>query len=141
MSIRRKLASFRRLPGRDRMMVCEAAVILGIARVLVLTRPFRALVPWLSRSPDSGSADALLIRRVRRAVTIAARNVPWNAVCLPQAMAAKAMLARRGHGSAFHLGATIENEKVSAHAWLTTGAVVVVGAKGLPGMSHMAQFG
>ncbi|MEJ0041823.1 MAG: lasso peptide biosynthesis B2 protein [Rhizomicrobium sp.] len=89
MSIRRKLASFRRLPGRDRMMVCEAAVILGIARAFVLTRPFRALVPWLSRSPDSGSADALLIRRVRRAVTIAARNVPWNAVCLPQAMAAK----------------------------------------------------
>jgi hypothetical protein len=141
MRIRRKLASFRRLPVRDRLMVCEAALILGIARLFVIALPFRALAPWLSRSPDRASADNLLIRRVGQAVTIAARNVPWNAVCLPQAIAAKAMLARRGHGSAFHLGATIENEKVSAHAWLTSGTVVVVGAKGMPGMSHMARFG
>lgn len=141
MPIRRKIASFRRHRVRDQLMIVEAVMTLGIARMLVLALPLRALVPWLSRSPDGASADDLLIRRVPRAVTIAARNVPWNAVCLPQAIAAKAMLAQRGHGSAFHLGATIENEKLSAHAWLTTGAVVVVGAKGMPGMSHMARFG
>jgi transglutaminase superfamily protein len=102
--------------------------------------PFRILKAWLSRAPDGGEHDAALIRRVRSAVTIAARNVPWNAVCFPQAMAAKAMLARR-NGSAFHLGAMLEsNGKLSAHAWLTARDVVVVGAKGIKGMSYMARF-
>ena len=142
MPIRHKLASFANLNGADRLMVLEAILVLAVARIMVLTLPFRILKDWLSHLPDSGEHDAALIRRVRRAITVAARNVPWNAVCLPQAMAAKAMLARRGYGSAFHLGATLENDgKLSAHAWLTAGDIVVVGAKRMEGMSHLARFG
>ena len=142
MPIRRKLASFLSLARADRFLVGEAIVLLGVARILVLTVPFRILAVWLSRAPDGGDCDNMLIRRIRNAITIAANNVPWNAVCLPQAMAAKAMLALRGHGSAFHIGATIEGQsKISAHAWLTTGEITVVGAKGVPGMSHLARFG
>ena len=45
------------------------------------------------------------------------------------------------NGSAFHLGAMLEsNGKLSAHAWLTARDVVVVGAKGIKGMSYMARF-
>ena len=142
MLIRRKLASFLLLSGTDRLLVCEAIVALGLARAVLLLVPFRVLAKWLTRAPETDRRDDALIRRVRRAVTVAAKNVPWSAVCLPQAMAAKAMLARRGHGSALHLGATIEvGGKIGAHAWLTAGDIVVVGAAGMPGMSPLARFG
>ena len=68
--------------------------MLGLARLLVVTTPFRLIAPWLRRAPETDFRNDALLARVRWAVTIAARNVPWNAVCLPQAMAAKAMLAR-----------------------------------------------
>ena len=63
---------------------------------------------------------------------MAGRNVPWNAVCLPQAMAAKAMLARRGCGSSFRLGADFDAQgRIIAHAWLVAGGTIVVGAAGV----------
>jgi hypothetical protein len=142
MPLRRKLATFLGKSRADRMLVCEAIVMLGLARFIVVTVPFRFIATWVSRAPDRGTADPELLIRVRQAVTTAARNVPWNAVCLPQAMAAKAMLARRGCGSAFHLGATFDAQgKLIAHAWLVVGDTVVVGARGIEGMSPLARFG
>jgi hypothetical protein len=142
MKLRRKLRTFVAMSGADRRRVCEAIVMLGLARFIVLTVPFRLVAPWLARAPETGTCDEALLLQVGQAVTTAARNVPWNAVCLPQAMAAKAMLARRGCGSAFHLGATFdENGKVIAHAWLRAGGKVVVGAAGIAGMSPLARFG
>jgi hypothetical protein len=86
--------------------------------------------------------DEILLLSVRKAVTTAARNVPWNAVCLPQAMAAKAMLARRGCGSSFHLGADFDAQgKLIAHAWLVAGGTIVVGAAGIAGVTPLARFG
>jgi Transglutaminase-like superfamily len=142
MKLPRKFGTFLGMSGADRWRVAEATVMLGLARFVVLTVPFRFMVPWLSRAPETDACDEALLVAVRRAVTIAARNVPWNAVCLPQALAAKAMLARRGCGSAFHLGATFDtNGKLIAHAWLVAGGRVVVGAAGIPGMSPLARFG
>lgn len=142
MPLRRKLGAFLALRGPDRLLVCEAILTLGLARLIVLTVPLRIQAPWLSRAPQTYTCDDELVLRIRRAVTTAARNVPWNAVCLPQAMAAKAMLARRGCGSAFHLGATLDAQgKLTAHAWLVAGDTVVVGAAGMAGMSALARFG
>jgi hypothetical protein len=142
MKLQRKLRTFIGMSGADRWLVCEAIVMLGIARFIVITVPFRVMAQWLSRAPHTSSCDEALMLRVRQAVTTAARNVPWNAVCLPQAIAAKAMLARRGCGSAFHFGATFDAQgTLIAHAWLTAGGIVVVGASGIPGMSPLARFG
>lgn len=116
--------------------------MLAAARLCVITVPLRMLSKWLARAPDAGAPDPEPVARIRKAVEIAARNVPWNSVCLPQAMAAKAMLARRGIGSAFHLGATLDrNGELSAHAWLECGGQIVTGAAGARGVSHLARFG
>ena len=65
-----------------------------------------------------------------------------NAKCLPQAMAAKAMLARRGCGSSFHLGAGFDARgKLIAHAWLVSGGTIVVGAAGIAGVTPLARLG
>ena len=138
----RKLESFRRLSGRDRAMALEAALMLAVARLLVVTTPFRLVAPWLRRAPDGPDVDDEIARAVGQAVTLAARNVPWNAVCLPQAIAAKAMLARRGLGSAFHLGAGFDQSgKLIAHAWLVAGGRVVVGGAAMSDVTPLARFG
>jgi hypothetical protein len=130
------------MSGAQRALVLEAALLLGLARLIVLMVPFRHIAPWLARAPETGRFDEALAERVREAVKTAARNAPWNAVCLPQAMAAKAMLARRGYGSSFHLGAKYDGQsKLIAHAWLEAGGAVVIGAEGVPGMAPLARFG
>jgi Transglutaminase-like superfamily len=140
--LRRKIKTFLSMSSADRWLVCEAIVMLGMARLIVIAIPFRLVAAWLSRAPQTMSCDQALLLRVRRAVTTAARNVPWNAICLPQAIAAKAMLAVRGCGSSFHLGADLNAQgKLTAHAWLVAGGTVVVGAAGIDGVTPLARFG
>jgi hypothetical protein len=75
----------------------------------------------------------LVAEEVGWAVTRAARHVPFNAVCLPQAMAARIMLKRRGVDSVLHFGARIGQDKIGrdkpidAHAWLDAAGVEVTG--------------
>jgi hypothetical protein len=123
-ALRTKLAAVRALSGAERRLVAEAALLLGVSRVLLLILPFRRIARLLSRPPAGAPApvDPLLGRSVRHAVTIAARNVPFRAVCLPQAMAAKFMLARSGQPSTLQ-GAT------------------VVGAAGIDDVTPIARFG
>ena len=142
MKLRRKLKTFLGMSGADRWLIYEAILMLAMARFIVITVPFRLMAPWLSRAPHTSSCNEALLLRVRQAVTTAARNVPWNAVCLPQAIAAKAMLARRGCGSSFHLGADLNAQgKLTAHAWLIAGGTVVVGAAGVRCVTPLARFG
>lgn len=143
----RKLGRYLRMPRTDRLFLLEAALLLALARLIVLAVPFRRIAPWLERAPESSQSDgatidAAMIDAVRRAVVVAARNVPWNAACLPQAIAAKAMLARRGQGSALHLGAGMaDGGGLMAHAWLIAGGEIVVGEEGVPDVTPLVRFG
>lgn len=139
---RRKLDTFLRMPLADRLLLFEAIVLLGLARLAIVSLPFRLIARSLQRlGPVSGYNEKLL-PRVRRAVIVAARHVPWNAVCLPQAIAAMVMLARRGCGSTVHLGAGKTAEgALTGHAWLVCGDTIVVGAEATSTVTPLAQFG
>ena len=142
MRVFRKLGLLPGMSGAQRRLLVEAALFLALARLAILVIPFRRIVPWLERSPDSPQRDAATIATVRQAVEIASRNVPWNAVCLPQAMACKAMLARRGQGSALHIGAAMgEVGGLTAHAWLVAGGEIVVGEDESGNVTPLARFG
>jgi hypothetical protein len=122
-------------------MVCEALLVLGLAQLIVATVPFRVFLVWSSRSFTAGASDEALLLDIRRAIAMAARNMPWQVVCLPQAIAAKIMLARRGQRSFLHLGARYNKEgRLVAHAWLVASDIVVVGAKGIAGVTPLAKF-
>jgi hypothetical protein len=138
----RKLGLLPGVSGAQLLLLGEAVFFLALARLILLVVPFRHIVPWLERSPDSPQHDAIVIGTVRQAIEIAARNVPWNAVCLPQAMACKAMLARRGQGSALHIGAARGGrDGLMAHAWLVAGGKIVIGEDGSSEMTPLARFG
>ena len=142
MRLLRKPRTFLALSGADRWCLCEAMLLLGLARSAVLIFPFRFIAGWLSRTHETSNCDEAMVLQVSWAVRNAARNVPWKSLCLVQAMAAKAMLARRGCGSACHIGATFDpNGKVIGHAWLSVGGKVILGGEESAGMSPLVRFG
>ncbi|WP_448192473.1 lasso peptide biosynthesis B2 protein [Azospirillum sp. sgz301742] len=144
------LLELRRWPWR--FLVLEAVVWLAAASLALRLVPFRRLAPLLGPvrpsspaddGPDPDEAQERQARRVGAAVARATRFLPWEALCLPQAMAAKAMLARRGLRTTLHLGAMPDQEKggLSAHAWLMLGPLTVTGGATRPGYAELARFG
>jgi len=138
--IRRRLVRFGQIDNRRRLLLVEAAGWLLLARLALLFVPF----PWIARHlgafvpPEEARAAqdrwphsqdrVALAERVGWAVTRAARHVPFKAVCLPQAIAARVMLKRRGVESVMHFGAARGQDKpLDAHAWLDAAGVEVTG--------------
>lgn len=141
--------------GARRRLMAEALLWLAIARVVLLLVPFRAVAARLGDplNPADGcvraaelryDAEALsLAREIGWAVRRTATYVPFRAVCLQQAVAAKLMLRNRGIASTLHLGvATPEGaDKVRrAHAWLDAGQVKVTGYPVGPEFTEVACF-
>jgi hypothetical protein len=112
-------------------LAAEAALALTVAslavRVLGSSRTTRLLgFPATADQPQPSAAPGAGVRRVGRAVERVSRVLPWRPVCLPQAIATRAMLRRRGIACDSHLG-VIGSDPVTAHAWVTVGGTVVQG--------------
>ncbi len=140
LSILRKLKRFASFDAGQQALLAEAAVWLLLARGALILIPFPRLAPHLGvfMSPADarveaaraagGEAEAQLAEEIGWAVVRAARHVPFQAVCLPQAMTAQMMLKRRGVSCVLHLGAAKGKEKpLDAHAWLDAAGVEVTG--------------
>jgi Transglutaminase-like superfamily len=123
----------------------EAAVMLVLARLAVRCVSPARIFAWADRPP----------RRIRRFATDdigwvswAVENLggkPWmNALCLPRALAAHAMLRRRGIKSRLCLGVARERGAagtLSAHAWVEIGDDKIVGGAEADGCTRLATFG
>lgn len=128
-----------RVENRRRALAAEAVAYLLAARLSLILVPFPRLARHLGTLVSPGDPRAgmtgpyapshtQLAREIGWAVTSAARYVPFRAVCLPQALAAQAMLRRRGVHSVMHFGAARGPEKpLYAHAWLDAAGVHVTG--------------
>lgn len=138
---------------RERGLLLEAAGLLLGARLRLAVQPFNRVARTLGtfvppadtriaeRRAPGPEAQAKIARDVGWAVTRAARHVPFEAVCLPQAMAAHRMLARRGIVSAVHFGARRSDEKpIDAHAWVDAAGVEVTGYPLMDGMTEIGAF-
>lgn len=117
-----------------RVFKLEIMLCLAWARLLVACLPFRW---WRSvLGPLDGEPPQLDARQLKKAVDTGrivrevAERMPFAAVCLPQAMATRWMLARRGIGTRLRIGARRGEQLGSAmlvHAWLCAGDRVVTG--------------
>ena len=137
-SIRRLAVRSRQVGPRRRALVAEAVLCLLLARLALVFIPFPSLARRLGRfvppeearrfAAEPTARHARLAADIGWAVTRAARNVPFRAVCLPQAMAARVMLERRGISSTMHFGAAKSTKTAfDAHAWLDAAGVEVTG--------------
>ena len=161
-TFRRKWRAFGSYPVRTQALVPVVILLLALARLAILTLPFRFYAPVLGRR-EAASGDwrmtqssddrrsAARIEAIRSAIRASARLVPWNAVCLPQALVAAALLRVSGIGYTVHLGVArgpiggSENpegspSKLNAHAWCVAGGGVVTGPGALDRFARVARF-
>ena len=137
-----RLKSFRDIPSKwrrrsrvERLLLIEAFLLLGIARLAVLALPFKRLAVSLGRHMNEADAqisttDLNRARQVGQAVRSAVNYTPWESVCLPQAVAAQWMLKRRHIAGTLYLGMAKDEtrpEKLAAHAWLRCGGLILTG--------------
>lgn len=120
----------------------EAVVMLVLARLAVRFVPPARLFAWANRPP----------RRIRRFAREEADWVAWaiddigarrwmNASCLPRALAAHAMLRRRGIASRICLGVARTGDALAAHAWVELGDEKIVGGAEAAAFTPIAAFG
>ncbi|MGZ6195977.1 MAG: lasso peptide biosynthesis B2 protein [Candidatus Binataceae bacterium] len=121
-----------------RVYLRESAVMLVLALLAVRLVPPARLFAWADRPP----------RRIRRFAADEARWVSWaveerglNALSLPRALAAHAMLRRRGIASRLCLGVAREAGEVAARAWVEIGTDKIVGGAGTERFTRLAEFG
>jgi hypothetical protein len=151
--IRRLIRRFRQIDNRRRALLAEAVACLLVARLALIFIPFPRLARGLGTFVPPTDPRAVAIRQgsapnqtlsaeqIGWAVTRAARYVPFKAVCLPQAMAARVMLKRRGVKSVMHFGAAKGTDKpLDAHAWLDAAGVEVTGYPVAAGFAEIACF-
>ena len=151
--VSRKLRRFGEIGARRRALVMEAALWLLAARIALIAVPFPRLARRLGAfvpptdarvarvAEGCSDADARLAAEIGWATVRAARHVPFKAVCLPQAMAARIMLRRRGVASVLHFGAARGTDKpIDAHAWLDAAGVEVTGYPVAAQFSEIACF-
>ena len=130
------LATFLRLPAATKELAVEAAVLLALARFLVMFVPMRR---WRHRIATARQERLLvppLARKVAWVVRKVADFVPFGAACLPQALAAQWMLRWRGVASQLMVGVRREATADRAagrfyHAWLQVGDQCVIGCNNI----------
>ncbi len=133
--MRTRFRNFAARPGTERAAIIEALALLGLARAVLAFVPFRYIARALwqegretSRAP-LGGAQRAAAKLVARAIDVAARHSPWQARCLGRALAATAMLRRRGLDATVYLGVK-SLRTLDAHAWARSGDVYVCGGDG-----------
>jgi len=138
---------------RRRALLVEALMWLAAARLALLVFPFRRVARKLGEATAphadgaaadvGGQEDAVLARDIGWAVGRMAAHVPFRAVCLQQAIAARMMLRRRGIGSALHFGVAKGEppaKALEAHAWLDAAGTPVTGYPVAPRFVELACF-
>lgn len=119
-------------------MALEAAWYLLSVKVMLQRYAFNVLTHRYGLEPadtdDEGEAEnSETLRRIGWAIGRMARMVPWNSVCLDQALSAQRMLARRRMSGLLCLGVAKkegENGGLKAHAWVRCGSLVITGRAG-----------
>lgn len=130
-----------RLRGNE-LLLAEAVVSLAIARLAIVTIPFRRIAPRLGRAgvesgPEYVRADEL--ERISWALWAAGSRLPWRCKCLEQGFAAKLMLRRRKVPHTLYLGARHAQVGLDTHAWVRSGVTAVTGGTG-DGFAIVASY-
>ncbi|MDX9956791.1 MAG: lasso peptide biosynthesis B2 protein [Anaerolineae bacterium] len=139
------LRRFQRQPVARRTLLIEAAMYLLLARLALHVLPFRRIAAWLNRPPRrtelAGEGRERIRKEVIWAIEQAAKQLPGETVCFPRALAAQAMLRRRGISTTLYYGAaTLPERGLTAHVWVQDGDEGVVGHREAGSYHVLARY-
>jgi hypothetical protein len=127
------------------LIVAEGMIALTLARAATAA-PFRWRMTRETVVADSPLDLGRLpvdprARAVSRLLARAQRRLPWKTTCLVAALAARAMLRRRGIDCVLRFGVRrAADGRLAAHAWLEAGGGIVCGGPAAEGFAHLAGF-
>jgi hypothetical protein len=122
-----RLARFWSLTRHEKILSCEASVLLAVSSILIKTVSFRHIDKFLRNrwndNIESGEIDhEQEIKRVQSSVLRATNALPWRNLCLSRSIAEFVMLRRRGIPAVMQAGVKFSGESsLDAHAWVETG--------------------
>ncbi len=119
--------SVRRRSAADGPLLVRSWLLLGAARLALWVVPLPVVRRWLAWAARPGGGRGATPDRIAWAIGRARRLVP-RATCLPQALAAEALLRRAGHPADLRIGvAKTGPGRLLAHAWVECRGRVIVG--------------
>jgi hypothetical protein len=123
----RRLANFLALARSDRILFIQALVVLWGITIALSLLPFTMVLRLSNVRRRRFPAPGLTMERIAGSVLTVSRYVP-RSTCLTRALAARALLALKGHASLLQLGVARANRHgIRAHAWVECDGTVVVG--------------
>jgi len=159
-ALKTKVVAIFKMNRRELYFFLEAILFIAAARFCVYFLPLKWYIFRLgSDTPealpqDNVSSDIVLL--IRKSILLAANNMPWNTVCLPQAIAAKWMCKRRNIHSVMYLGVAKKADtaspehalhamfnqqtSISAHAWLKVDDTIITGRVGHKKFTVLKKF-
>ena len=108
-----------------------SAVLLAAARFSLRWSTLRTTQRLLHRIAKLAALRAEP-SEIARAVSSAARRIPWHSTCLHHALAGEALMRAVGHECELRIGARKHDGDPTFHAWLEFQDMPVIGATDLP---------
>ncbi|WP_459500046.1 lasso peptide biosynthesis B2 protein [Bacillus sp. C1] len=145
MNIVKRLRIFLLLDTKTKLLLIEAFIFLGWARVLK-SISFSKVAPSLGDYMNETSFTHIQLHRdtlknVSHAICIMSRYTLWESQCLVKAIAGMKMLEKRQIESTLYLGtAKDDSGKLIAHAWLRSGPCYITGAEGMEKFTVVGTF-
>ncbi|NEQ84588.1 MAG: lasso peptide biosynthesis B2 protein [Moorea sp. SIO2I5] len=128
----KQLRKFLRLTSRERQLVINTFILLGLIRLGLWLLPFqtlRRLVAKISQpSPLAQGVNQTNLSKIVGAVNISSRYMPGGVKCLARALTTQVLMSRCGYSPQLRIGvAKGEGGKLEAHAWVENQGQVVIG--------------
>ena len=147
-----KWHKFWQLPHEKRMLLIQVAFLLAIHRLRIIILPFRLLKHTYGKSCGNQVFSLIALahnisyaHHLSVVVQLVARNTPWKANCLVQAMTVRTLLAKHKHPYVMFFGVAKTTDSMSetelyAHAWVTCGGVYVTGGDNIEPFTVVRTF-
>ena len=128
----KQVRTFLKLPVSDKLLFAEALVYVVVAKFLLLFVPLKRCVAFAGSEPgDADKPSIEQLKQLKKAIHRTRWFMFWKNQCLVMSLASRWMLQRRRIPSALSLGVAFdENQKLVAHAWLTSNDFAVIEKNG-----------
>lgn len=142
--------TFLRRPTNEKLLAIEALWYLALIKVLLKTNSFNSLAKHYGleiaeEEEHKANTDRQTVKTVSWAIGRVSGIVPWNSVCLDQALTAQRMLSRRGLTGLLYLGVAKDEKKedagLKAHAWVRCNGEFITGRAGHEAFTVVSCFG
>lgn len=121
--------------NKEKLLIIKAFFITGICNLIINRIPIKKYNKLLGKKGEESdmviSKDAEeKAEKIGDIINMVSRHTPWHSECFVKAMTAQILLKQHEIGSTLYMGVRRKNSKMTAHAWVRSGKVSVVGGNG-----------